>query len=268
MLTKYALGITLFQPECLSKYDNVSVSITGRHGGTSRPPFSSLNTSFRVGDDPALVLRNRARICAALDIGIDSIVAAQQSHGVNVVVVCQEDRGRGALSWDDAIPDADALITNCEDVVLLMTFADCVPIVLYDPVRVALGLVHAGWKGTVGGIVGEAVGSMVKAFGSDASQIVAAIGPAVGPCCYEVGPDVVEAARSPGLESFTLTATGRVILDLWEANRVQLVRAGLRESNVEVAAVCPACRTHLFFSHRGEGGQTGRFAAVAGLRRR
>lgn len=268
MITRYSLGVTLYQPECLSKYDNVVASAAGRHGGTSPPPFSSLNVSFRVGDDPDNVLRNRARICAALDVRLDSAVAAQQIHGVNVVVVGESDRGRGALSWDDAIPDADALITACEDLFLLMTFADCVPIVLYDPVRVALGLVHAGWKGTVGGIVGKAVDSMVRVFGSDPRQIVAAIGPAVGPCCYEVGPDVIEVIRSSGLESSALTMRDRVHFDLWAANRTQLLRAGLQESNVEVSAICPACRTHLFFSHRGERGRTGRFAVVAGLRRR
>lgn len=270
MLTRHSLGITHYQFEVFSPYSDLLVSVAGRHGGVSRPPFASLNTSFRVGDDPSNVLRNRARIALALGVDLGNVVAARQIHGVNVAVVTEADRGKGALQWEDAVLDADALITASSDLFLLMTFADCVPIVLYDPVRGAVGLVHAGWKGTIGGIATRAVDTMVQTLGAEPGQIKAAIGPAVGPCCYEVGPEVIDAVREAGLVADVLAtkSSGRVHFNLWEANRAMLLAAGLREANLEVAAVCPACRTHLFFSHRGEKGCTGRFAVVAGMRGR
>lgn len=268
MRVSYSMGITLYHFGSLSGYGHVVASVTGRHGGTSLPPFSSLNASFRVGDDPGNVTRNRARICTALGVDLANITTAQQSHGTNIVVVGEGDRGRGALSWEDAVPDADGLVTASRDVYLLMTFADCVPIILYDPVGDALGLVHAGWRGTVGGVALRAVEQMMQSFGSRADQMVAAIGPAIGPCCYEVGHEVVKVARGARLhDSLLADPGGRLCFDLRQANCTQLLRAGLRPVNLEVADLCPACQTHLFFSHRGEMGRTGRFAVIAGLRR-
>lgn len=270
MNTAYSMGVTLYRFDLFSAYHDVVASVTGRHGGYSRHPFSSLNTSFTVGDDPRNVVRNRVLACLSLDLDENNLVAAQQEHGLNVTVVGEDDRGRGAVDWEGAVPDTDALITASREVFLLMTFADCAPIILYDPVHTVIGLVHAGWKGTVGGIAARAVTTMEQALGSQADHVIAAIGPAIGPCCYEVGEEVAEAARESGLNDSLLPvgSSNKVRFDLWEANRHWLLKAGLQEKNVEVATICPACHPHLFFTHRGERGRTGRFAVLAGMRRR
>jgi YfiH family protein len=151
-----------------------------------------------------------------------------------------------------------------------MTFADCVPVLLHDPVKGWVGLVHAGWKGTVGGAARKAVQAARETFGSRPEDILAAIGPSIGPCCYEVGEDVVAAVHSglPECADLLSARDGGVHLDLWRANACQLAAVGVPAANVEVSGYCSSCRTDLFFSHRKERGKTGRMAAVIGLRAR
>jgi YfiH family protein len=188
------------------------------------------------------------------------MVSPHQVHSAVVRAVNAQARGT-------VLERTDALISDTPGVYLMLRFADCVPVLFYDPVRRAVGLAHAGWRGTVEKIGQATVQAMVETFGCRPVDILAGIGPSIGPCCYEVGDEVVEAARAAFPVAPHLVdrrANGRDHLDLWEANRHQLVARGL--AKVEVSGLCTACRTDEWFSHRAERGRTGRLGAVIGLR--
>ncbi len=234
-----------------------------RLGGVSHGPFASLNVGRSVGDDPAAVAENLARIWAYLELTPEQVATAYQVHGNRVAVVSAADAGR-------VFPDTDGLVTDVPGVALLLRFADCQPILLYDPVHHAVGLVHAGWRGVAQGIARRAVEAMQAAFGSRPQDLLAGLGPAIGPCCYEVGQDVASAI------SYALSGWDRVMqpdgeqwrLDLPAANALQLVAAGLSRRRIEQARLCTGCHKDEFFSHRGDNGATGRFAVVVYLKAR
>ena len=167
-------------------------AVTARDGGVSSGPYATLNLSLSVGDDPARVLENRRRLAVALGANPGDFVFARQVHGAGVRVVGPADRGSGAFTLDDAVPDTDALVTTSPDVVLAILTADCVPIVLHDPVAGVLACVHAGWRGTVARVPAAAVAAM-QSLGTRPSDILAGVGPAVAPARYQVGPDVHQA---------------------------------------------------------------------------
>jgi YfiH family protein len=225
--------------------------------------------SFAVGDDPDDVRRRRRALAEALEIEPRQIVCAQQVHGARVARVGAGERERGAWSREDAIAGADALITDEPGVFPLLLFADCVPLLLVDPRRRAVGLAHAGWQGTAGAIAVRTVEAMRAELGCAPDDLRAAIGPAIGGCCYEVSDEVAAAVLAAVPERTGEVARegrrGRPHLDLAAANRAQLIAAGLRPENVEVSAECTSCRVDRFFSHRAEQGQAGRHGAIVGL---
>jgi YfiH family protein len=244
----------------------IDAAVTGRAGGVSAGPYESLNLSLTVGDDPANVLENRRRLAAGFGAGLGDFVFARQVHGAGVAVVGDADAGRGAVSQDDAIPDTDALVTTSSGVVLVILTADCVPIVLHDPVAGVLACVHAGWRGTVARIGAAAVTTMEK-LGASPGDMLAGLGPAIDPARYQVGSDVHQAITVAfGAGEFIRPdpdAAGRWLLDLRAANRHVLREAGLRERNILVTGT-PTGRE--FFSDRAER-PCGRLALVARLRR-
>lgn len=190
------------------------------------------------------------------------MVVPAQVHGVSTFVAREEEAGRGFFEASTAIPATDSLLTDRPGLALMCLFADCVPVAIADPVCQAVAVVHSGWRGTSLGIVGRAVGTMETEFGSRPSELIAAIGPAIRSCCYSVGDDVIS-TLSPPLEGIaSRTKNGKWSLDLVEANRRRLIDAGLREENVFSLGLCTSCDPELFFSHRRDGGRTGRMAAV------
>lgn len=235
-------------------------AIFTRHGGVSRPPYATLNLSRAVGDDLSAVEHNHTRICQALNISRSQVVQCHLMHGRTVRVVTARENGQPPGL-------ADGLVTAQPGVMLSMRFADCVPILLHDPRRKAVGLVHAGWRGTLQNVAAAAVRAMTEELGCVGPDITALIGPSIGPCCYEVGTEVVQAftAILPDMAPLLLRQDGRrVYLDLWQANYQQLLAAGVGQVyNMEL---CTACHRDLFFSHRGDGGCTGRFGVVIGYR--
>jgi polyphenol oxidase len=244
-------------------------AVTARGGGVSSGPYTSLNLSLSVGDDPARVLENRRRLAAALGASPGDFVFARQVHGAGVRIVGQADRGSGAFALDDAVQDADALVTRAPGVVLAILTADCVPIVLHDPVAGVLACVHAGWRGTVARVCAAAVAAM-ESLGSRPSDVIAGVGPAVAPARYQVGPDVhhavtqafaaapasapaapasapaapasapaapasaAPASAAPAFIRPDPAAPGRWLLDLWSANRHVLRDAGLPDTNIHI----------------------------------
>jgi len=240
--------------------------ITTRAGGVSRGRYTSLNLGLHVGDDPEAVLSNRRRAAATVGGTIDDLVFCQQVHGSQAAVVTGRDRGRGATSSSDAIAGADALITSVAGPVLVIMVADCVPLVLFDPVRRIVACVHAGWGGTVRAVT-SAVVERLAGLGSDPADLVVGIGPSISPQRYQVGADVAEAVgtafgpRAP--ELIRPAGTGAWTFDLWQANLIQLTSAGVPASRIQLAGLDTGPQTP-FFSHRSEG-PTGRFAVLARL---
>lgn len=292
--------IAYYSLQLLSGEPNLVQAVFTRHGGVSQGPYASLNAGLSVGDDPAAVLENRRRTAAALGMEPRDLVGAQQVHGDRVALVVGADDEGGQTSAEgvsaesgaiDAvtvhvfgdgndtqppIAGVDALITACRGAMLAMRFADCVPVLLYDPIHEAVGLAHAGWRGSAAGIAARTVRAMTQAFGTRPQDVLAGLGPAIGRCCYEVGHPVIQhfSARFPWWREVVADEAGRLYLDLWEANRRQLLDAGLPAEQIAVAGICTACHTEDFYSHRREhehghgkeAGDTGRFTAVIGMR--
>ncbi|MGH2523949.1 MAG: peptidoglycan editing factor PgeF [Anaerolineales bacterium] len=244
-------------------FDNTDVmhGVFARHGGVSTGPYASLNLSVSTGDSLDNVRANRERAFRALGRAPASVADLWQVHSAEVV---RADSPRGA---GEHLGKADALVTNRPGVTLFLRFADCVPVLLVDPCRQVIGLAHAGWKGTLAKIVAATVQAMVEHYGSRPADIWAGIGPSIGPCHYEVGPEVVEqtwAGFGAHADELLAPRDSRYHLDLWAANARVLREAGIER--IESSHLCTACRTDEFFSHRGERGRTGRFGALIGLR--
>ena len=262
-LVFYQFATLLLHPERsegLAPHAEVQHAIFTRLGGQSQGAFRSLNVGSLVGDDPAVVHANHELIWASLSLQAAAAVTARQVHGARVGVVGRSDGG-------SVVPSTDALISAEPGVALLLRFADCVPLVLYDPRRQAIGLAHAGWRGTVAGVVPNTVAALQSAFGCHPADLIAGVGPAIGPCCYEVGPDVVaevEGVFGKGTALLSAQPDRAVHLDLPAAVHRQLQLCGLVQ--IEHSGLCTSCRTDEFFSHRAEHGRTGRFAAVVALR--
>jgi len=228
-------------------------------------PFATLNLGMRCGDDPEAVRDNRAQLSLLTNAFPDLLTFGQQVHGNNVSVVAGAEIGSGADATDTAIPATDAMVTNIPDVPLVVLVADCCSVSLYDPVNDIIALVHAGWRGTAAGVAGAAVSKMIGEFGSNPADLAAGIGPSIGSCCYEVGKDVFEsfAKNYPDTAGEVFVAYGDGYkLDLQESNRRILAMAGVPEERIETAGLCTSCNTDLFYSHRAEQGNTGRFGAV------
>lgn len=235
-----------------------------RRGGKSASPFDSLNLSIAVNDDDSCVKINRAKAYGTHGRSTQSLVHAHLMHGSGVAKVGQHVFGR-------YVGPADALITDQPGCGLTMNYADCSAIVLYDPDHEAIGLGHSGWMGAVKDLPGAMVHAMMEAFNTRPDRLVAGIGPSIGPCCYEVGERVIsavdEAFENAG-EMLQGASTGRrdkagenhAYFDLPAANEFRLRSVGVKQ--IELSDLCTACRTDLFYSHRAEGGITGRFGAI------
>lgn len=263
----------------LARFDNLRQhaglvhAISTRHGGVSQGHFASLNLGKVVGDDALSVETNYQRLADAAGVPRAAMTTTWQVHSDRIVRATRDNTG-------GMIDKADGVVTDVPGLPITQRYADCTPILVYDPRRHAAGVAHAGWRGTVAGVTPALVRAMVEHFDSDPADLVAAVGPAIGPCCYEVGPEVVDAAgavfaavRSEVLLTLDRPLNGNdaagaahpaVYFDLWRANQWQLEQAGVQQ--IEVAGVCTRCHRDTFFSHRGDHGKTGRFGAVMMLR--
>lgn len=244
--------------------------ISTRHGGVSRGFYDSLNLGLHVEDRPEDVLANRRLFAKALGVEAESIATCQQVHGAGIVRVSAKDAGAGFADYTEAIAATDALITNERGIPLMLFFADCTPILLADPVKKAVGLAHGGWKGTVQSIAAKTAEAMQREFGCRPADMLAAIGPSIGCCCYQVGEGVAaqfrEAFPDFAAEILEEKAPGDIHLDLQLCNIRQLERAGLKPENIADAHVCTACNSSQFFSYRADNGKTGRIAAIIGVK--
>lgn len=235
-------------------------AVLTRQGGFSQPPYGSLNTGGTVGDDPEDVFENHRQIYNTLGYPFDSRFDVWQVHGTRVVVA-DAPRPKGKRHTK-----ADSILTNKSNVTLFMRFADCVPILLYDPVKKVIGIAHAGWQGTCQKIAAAAVEKMNERYGSSTSDILAGIGPSICQSCYEVGSEVHGRYKEKfggDAEAFFHREESRLYLDLWQANQFVLRKAGV--GAIEVAGICTACNLEDWYSHRAEGGVTGRFGVLMAI---
>ena len=252
-------GLRFYSFESFENQGIISAAFT-RHGGNSPVPWNGLNVGGTVGDSLENVVENRRRLFQAAGRPQESIFDVWQVHSNDVVVADQP------RSSSQPYVKADAILTDRNKVTLFMRFADCVPILLFDPIHKAIGLVHAGWVGTVNQIAKVTVEAMQAEFGTDPKQLLAGIGPSICATHYPIGPDVIARVKE------TFEADSRQLLsgngtathfDLWNANRLILEKAGI--SHIEISGMCTACHPEDWFSHRGEKGKTGRFGVLFAL---
>lgn len=262
--------LKILQSGLLAAFDWLEHGFTTRLGGVSRGKYDSLNLALHVGDDNAAVLSNRRKVSRIFSWQLENWSVGEQVHGCRIVAV--KEGGRGSLAADDAYPETDGMITNVPGVVLSTFAADCIPILLCDPIKRAIGVVHAGWKGTVQMIADKAITELVKNYGTVPADCLAVIGPGIGPDCFEVDSRV----KAIWQEKFSFypevvragNAEDKYFIDLWQTNKRQLIERGLKPDNIAVAEVSTFFRTDLFYSYRAEAGKTGRYAGLICLKNR
>lgn len=253
-------GLRYFSPD-FPPFDKIVAGFFTREGGVSPAPFTSLNISVSAGDNTKNVVENRKRIFQAIGRTVDSMFDVWQVHS-DIGICTESPRG-----LDVEPQQADAIFTSNPEVTLMMRFADCVPILIFDPVASLVGIIHAGWQGTVNEIAAKSVRKVVDEYGCKPENIHAVIGPSIGPDHYEVRQNVAREARRVfgNDENVIISREDRYFFNLWQANQEVLSRAGV--AKVHQMEICTACDTLSWYSHRAESGKTGRFAAVIALAR-
>jgi hypothetical protein len=249
-------GIRYFQFDTLP----IRHALFTRHGGVSPNPWGSLNVGGTVGDDLTRVRENRVLSFQALGCEPGTMFDVWQVHSADVVCA------RAPRPMDESYRQADIILTDRASVTLFMLFADCVPLLAYDPRNGVIGLAHAGWMGTLRDVARITIEAMTKNYGCRPADILAGIGPSIGPDHYQIGADVIlQVMQKYGdeSESFLKSHNGKIHFNLWEANRCALEQAGVGQ--IEVSGICTACHTEDWYSHRAEKGRTGRFGALISL---
>ncbi len=263
-------GLIWVEADALSEMPDIVHAFSTRHGGRSAFPYQSLNLGLHTRDDIMNVRANRDRFVTNFGISPAEVVSLHFIHSNKVLKVGAQDGGKGFHSASDALGDADGMITNVPRRALFVTYADCVPVLFYDPVNRAIGACHAGWRGTVAGIAMETVKAMQAAYGSDPADILVAVGPAIDPDHFEVGQDVVEAVSAHAVKPERLLMprkNGRFLFNIWQANIDQLRSVGVTAEHITLVDLSTFARDDLFFSHRRRfGGEVGRQAAFIMLR--
>jgi len=296
------------QFEQYEQFPELVHGIFTREGGYSQPPYHSLNVSLSSGRERYEdAVRNRFRVLQSLDIAEYTCATMWMIHSARVINLDKQDWPDWGEDWPHRIYEldelgyptgtrlqwtfkprtqGDALITRKRGVALAISTADCVPLLFYDPVTQAIGVAHAGWRGTARGIAAATVAAMSEQLGARLTNIRAGVGPSIGPCCYEVSEEVRELflgqrdfedipteaslreliASSAVFERLQLPTKESLRLNLWETNREQLLLAGLTPEHIELPDICTSCAKDRFFSHRAEEGRTGRFPAILALR--
>ena len=252
----------------LTKTGIVNHLFSTRHGGESKGQYKSMNLSFLNGDERLNVLKNYGILCDITGTNIRNLVLSRQTHTDNIKIVTEKDRGTGIFK--KSFQDVDGLITNCKNIALVTQYADCTPLLFCDPKKKVIATSHSGWRGTCYQIGKKTVEKMVDAFGCNPKDIIAAIGPCILKCCYEVdGPVLEEFKKSENLDLskiFTPKGQDKYMLDLVEANRQILISAGILPENIDISDICTCCNCNDLHSHRATGGKRGNLAAMIELK--
>ena len=241
----------------------ITHGFTSKLGGVSHGKISGLNLGFRVGDDKKSVLENYKLVSKDLSLDLNRAVLSKQTHTDNIRIVTESDMGKGIMR-DSDIEDTDGLITNIQNIPLVIFAADCTPILLYDKANSVIAAVHSGWRGSVKGIAPKCIKLMKEVFGSNPKDIVAAIGPCIGPCCFEFGPEAIHIFPSDYRKQ---NPDGKYMIDLWAYNRDKMIEAGLSAENIDISRICTACNADRFYSYRTHKDKTGRLAGIIMLKK-
>lgn len=243
--------------------------VTTRIGGVSTGVYAECNMSFTRGEEREKLLQNYDIVCDALDFDKDSFVFCHQVHSTNIQVVTEEHKSIG-FARKNTLQEIDGLVTNVAGVQLVVFCADCTPILLLDPVKKAIGAVHAGWRGTVNSIAKKAIEKMTENYGTNPKDVIAGIGPSIGQCCFQVDDPVVKEFRQKldFADDVIIddTVPERYKIDLWETNKRIMMSCGVPEQNIELTKLCTMCHTDLFYSHRVMGNARGNMAGIITLK--
>ncbi len=263
-------GVTWLSFPALEETGLVTHAFSTRMGGVSEGAYSTMNFSYTRGDDPEAVKENYRRMAKALKVDMGRMVLTWQTHTTNVRLVTPEDEGKG-VTKDRDYRDVDGLITNRPGVTLVTFFADCVPLYFLDVKKKAIGLSHSGWRGTVNRMGKVTLEAMAQEFGTNPYDVTACIGPSICQDCYEVGPEVIEKFadafdKEDHERLFYEKRDGKFQLNLWEANRIVLMEAGIPENQIFVTDICTHCNPDLLFSHRTSPEKRGNLCAFLCLK--
>lgn len=246
--------------------NGVDIAFSSRLGGCSTGPYESLNMGLHVEDNPLHVIENRRRYLSIFNLQLEDSICCEQVHGNHVMVVDEKDRSKGIISYDTAIKSCDGLITNVPGLNLLAFFADCYPLYFYDPDHRAIGLSHAGWKGTMGQIGKKTIEAMASEYGTLASSLLVFIGPGIADCCFRIDADLANKVSEEfsDLHDIIFNKGPSHNWNLQETNKQLMMKQGVCEENIICCPLCTCCENK-FFSYRREHGRTGRMAALIAL---
>lgn len=250
-------SIEYFESSLLSECDFLTHAFCTRLGGVSEDDYASLNISFKEGDLEGKVLQNWHRLAMAFSIPLEDFLTLNQVHGNDIFVI----KPFGDYYPADRKLDYDAIVTNRTNLAICIKTADCVPIFLVDRIRKVIAVVHAGWRSTALSITAKVIHLLIDKYHCSPHDTLAAIGPAIGKCCFDLDSTAANDFRKQkNHEAFLFPGKrqNKYSIDLTEANRRQIMNCGIPESNIDVSDICTSCRQDLFFSHRGSGGITGR----------
>lgn len=254
-------------PDWTNAYPDLTVGFTTKKGGVSKYPFESLNLGFHVGDREETVKKNRERLTTLLEFPLLNWVGSEQTHQVHIKKVRKNEKGKGASNYNNSLKNTDGLYTNEEGILLTLCFADCVPIFFFAPRKRMIGIVHAGWKGTVG----EICSNMIEAWeyeGISNKEIHVVIGPSICEKCYVVDDYVINYVKNiiddNDRKIYNEISAGQFNLNLRMLNRVILEKAGIPSSHIQETKLCSCCNEEDFFSHRRDKGKTGRMLSFIG----
>lgn len=246
----------------LSGECNISHFITTRHGGVSQDSYAAMNPGEYSGDDPASVWMNRQLLSDAIGISSERIFAPCQIHEAEIGCIDTHFLSLTAARQKEEMNGKDALVTDIPGICVAVSTADCVPVLVYAPDKGVVAAIHAGWRGTVKQIVVKTVGYMISCYGCDPSLMLAGIAPSISKESFEVGDEVAEAFQATGVDMSRVMErniqTGKAHIDLWEANRIQLLQSGIRSGNIEISGICTYQHHNDFFSARRLGIKSGR----------
>lgn len=257
--------IDIYRFDIFNGHNNILHFITTRNPDRKK----DFNICLWSSDEIVSVIENRRILASELGLQIHNFVFQQQKHTNNISTVVHSDSGKGSVDYQTALLDNDAMITNEEGICLVVIGGDCVPVLFYDPVKKVVGAAHSGWRGTAKRIAEQTILKMKNEFGCNPADIKAGIGPSIGPDVYEVDNLVLEAFSKTyknTSEIFKpLPNDGKYLLDLWKANKIQLIEAGVEYKNIEISEICTFSNNHEFFSARK--GDNGRFGCGIMLRK-
>ena len=264
-------GVVYLTFRSLEAFPDIVHGFSTRLGGVSEGIYASMNLSYTQNDEKKNVDENYRRLSRALGTGPENLVRAHQTHTANVRIMSEADRGKGIVIPQD-YQDVDGMITNVPGLMLVTTYADCVPLFFVDSRHRAVGLSHSGWRGTVGRIGLETIQLMHRAYGTLPEDLTAVIGPSICQDCYEVSDDVIQEFKKAFPENkwdslFYKKENGKYQLDLWEANRRIFLDAGIPEDHISIPEICTCCNPELLFSHRASKGKRGTLGAFLGIRK-